>query len=149
MRTGAGELLVLDASVAAKWILPPGSEPFAEQALWLLRQYETGELRFVVPDSFWAEIGNVLWKVVQQGRLPAANAYRAVAELRNQKLPTVPASLLLEEALAIAIAFRRSVYDSLYVALALQSKAHLVTADERLANALAARFPVKWLGSAW
>jgi predicted nucleic acid-binding protein len=28
-----------------------------------------------------------------------------------------------------------------------QSGAELITADERLANALAARFPVKWLGS--
>jgi hypothetical protein len=31
--------------------------------------------------------------------------------------------------------------------LAVQSKADLVTADERLANALAAHFPVKWLGA--
>jgi predicted nucleic acid-binding protein len=28
-----------------------------------------------------------------------------------------------------------------------QSKCDLITADERLANALAARFPVKWLGA--
>ena len=41
----------------------------------------------------------------------------------------------------------RAVYDCLYVALAVQSKSDLVTADERLANALAARFPVKWLGA--
>jgi predicted nucleic acid-binding protein len=32
------------------------------------------------------------------------------------------------------------------VALALVSKANLITADERLANALAAHLPVKWLG---
>jgi predicted nucleic acid-binding protein len=29
----------------------------------------------------------------------------------------------------------------------LQAKADLITADERLANAMAARFPVKWLGA--
>jgi predicted nucleic acid-binding protein len=38
------------------------------------------------------------------------------------------------------------VYDSLYVALAVQAKTELITADERLANSLAAHLPVKWLG---
>jgi predicted nucleic acid-binding protein len=53
----------------------------------------------------------------------------------------------LEEAFSIAATFDRSVYDSLYVALAARLKAELVTADDRLANALAANLPVKWLGS--
>jgi predicted nucleic acid-binding protein len=54
---------------------------------------------------------------------------------------------LLEEAFSIALTFDRTVYDSLYVALAVRLKADLVTADERLANALAAHLPVKWLGA--
>jgi predicted nucleic acid-binding protein len=33
------------------------------------------------------------------------------------------------------------------VALAVQFNVEMVTADERLANALAARLPVKWLGA--
>ena len=37
--------------------------------------------------------------------------------------------------------------DGVYVALAVASKAHMVTADERLANALAAYLPVNWLGA--
>lgn len=40
----------------------------------------------------------------------------------------------------------RSVYDSLDVALAVRMKSQLITADEGLANALAAYLPVKWLG---
>jgi predicted nucleic acid-binding protein len=54
---------------------------------------------------------------------------------------------LLVEAFAIATAFERAVYDTLYVALAVNSKSQIVTADERLATALAAHLPVKWLGS--
>jgi predicted nucleic acid-binding protein len=47
----------------------------------------------------------------------------------------------------MAAAFERTVYDSMYVTLAVISGAPLITADERLANALASRFPVRWLGS--
>jgi len=54
---------------------------------------------------------------------------------------------LLPEALTIAFSFDRSLYDCLYVALAVESRTDLITADERLANALAAQFPVKWLGA--
>jgi predicted nucleic acid-binding protein len=32
------------------------------------------------------------------------------------------------------------------VALAIQFKTEMITADERLANALAAHLPVKWMG---
>ncbi len=50
-------------------------------------------------------------------------------------------------ALSIALQYGRSLYDCLYVALAVRSNAELVNADEKLANALASRFPVKWLGA--
>jgi predicted nucleic acid-binding protein len=50
-------------------------------------------------------------------------------------------------ALTIAFAANRSVYDALYVAVAVESGRSLVTADERLVQGAAARFPVQWLGS--
>jgi predicted nucleic acid-binding protein len=60
---------------------------------------------------------------------------------------TFSARPLLEDAFTVACTFNRTVYDSLYVTLAIVTNTQLVTADERLANALAAHFPVKWLGS--
>jgi predicted nucleic acid-binding protein len=39
------------------------------------------------------------------------------------------------------------VHDSLCIALAKERKIFLVTADEKLANAVAAHLPVKWLGA--
>jgi predicted nucleic acid-binding protein len=39
------------------------------------------------------------------------------------------------------------VYDGVYIALAVLTGMPLVTSDERLANALAARFPIRWLGA--
>jgi predicted nucleic acid-binding protein len=88
-----------------------------------------------------------LSKVVRQGRLQAAAAQSALHAIRDRNFPTVSSHTLLVEAFAIATAFDRTVYDALYVALAVDSKSQLVTADERLANALAAHLPVKWLGS--
>ena len=60
---------------------------------------------------------------------------------------TSPCRPLLRDALTIALAFDRSVYDAVYVALAMVSNAPLLTADERLANALGVRFPIRWLGA--
>jgi predicted nucleic acid-binding protein len=62
-------------------------------------------------------------------------------------IATVPSFDLLPQALLLAMSHDRTVYESLYVALAVQSKSEMITADERLANALAAKFPVKWLGA--
>lgn len=140
-------LFVVDASVAAKWFLPAASETHTEDALRLLRRYTTGQVQFIVPDLFWAEFGNILWKAVRQSRLTRAAAETAIKAMKDRNLPTVPSVAVLDEAFTIATAFGRTVYDSLYVAVAIHSKTVLVTADERLAHALAAHLPVKWLGS--
>jgi predicted nucleic acid-binding protein len=138
---------VIDASVAAKWFLPPSGEPLAEEAWLLLAGYGEGRLQFAVPDLFWAECANILWKAVRQGRWTRSAAEEALLALKGRSLPTTSSLALLEEAFSIAATFDRTVYDSIYVALALRFKAELVTADARLANALAAHLPVKWLGS--
>ena len=140
-------LFVIDASVAAKWFLPAEGETLAHEAVEFLRRYATGQIRLIVPDLFWAEFGNIMWKAVRQGRWTTKAADTAIAAMKERDLPTVPTLTLLEQAFAIANAFQRTVYDSLYVALAISSKALMVTADERLAHALAASLPVKWLGS--
>ena len=138
---------VIDASVAAKWFLPATSETLAAEALDLLKRYAAGDVRVVVPDLFWAEIGNVLWKAVRLKRMSQRSAESALRVMWQRNFPTVSSYSLLETAFALASAFDRTMYDALYVALALQSKSELVTADEHLANALAAHLPVKWLGA--
>jgi predicted nucleic acid-binding protein len=138
---------VLDASVAAKWYLPAEGETNKETALALLRDYSSGTIELVVPDVFWTECGNIFWKAARQGRISARTAEDSIADLVTFDLVTVGSKALLREALRIASEFDRSVYDAAYVALASEWHAPLVTADERLANALAARFPIRWLGA--
>jgi predicted nucleic acid-binding protein len=142
-------LVVVDASVAVKWFLPGKEESLVSQAVALLDAYDDQQVRFVVPDLFYAETASAIWKAVRTGRVSRAFGDKALVLLREREFPTIPALKLLDRAFQIAADYGRTVYDSLYVALAVQTGAHLITADERLANALAARFPVKWLGVAY
>ncbi len=139
--------LVVDASVAAKWVLPPANETLVPEALRLLDLYAKGEVRFLVPDVFWAELGTVLWKAVQQKRLTSATAVQAIKTMRSRGLPSVASEKLLSDALSVAFSTGRTLSDCMYVTLAMASHAQFVTADENLANAVAARLPVKWLGA--
>lgn len=139
--------VVVDAGVAAKWFLPVAGESLVPRAAGLLSRFSRGEIRLLVPGIFWAEVGNLLWKAVNQARCTREFALSALRTVQDLDLPTVPNSVILEKAFEISLDFGRSVYDCLYVALALQSSAVFITADERLSNALAAYFPVKWLGS--
>jgi len=138
---------VIDASVAAKWFLPASGEAFTAEALGMLQSYTEGRLRLLAPDLFWPELGNILWKAVRQGRMSRESAGEAIQALEDRRIPTAASLPLLKDAFAISAATGRTVYDAMYVALAIVSNAPLVTADERLANALAARYPVRWLGS--
>jgi predicted nucleic acid-binding protein len=138
--------LVLDASVAIKWAVPSSNEPLVAESLHLLRRHMRGEVNLIVPDVFWAEVSNVLWKGVRRQRWNRRLAEDAASQMIDRDFLTISSLTLLPDALKIAFANDRSVYDCLYVALAIQFKAQVITADERLANALAARFPVKWLG---
>jgi len=138
---------VLDASVAAKWFLPPAHETLVPEAQRVLRDYAEGKLRLLVPDLFWPEFGNILWKATRQGRISQRSAEDAISAMAERNIPTASGLPMLHDAYLVATAFERTVYDCMYVALAVMSGAPLITADERLANALAARFPVRWLGS--
>lgn len=141
------KVLVVDASVAAKWVLPSALEPYSEYALRLLDSYLQKQISFIVPDLFWAEIGNVLWKATRTGRVTFADAKLALQVVIGNQFETVPSRSLLDRALEIAATFGRSFYDCLYVALADSNRADFVTADEKLVNSLGERYPVKWLGA--
>jgi predicted nucleic acid-binding protein len=139
---------VLDASVAAKWVLPEQGETLSREAVLLLTRFAGGEVEFAVPDLFWPEVGNILWKCVRTGRIGEASALEGLARLQALRIPSYPSEPLLVDAATIAFAFDRTVYDSIYVALAVLLGRRLVTADERLANAVGIRLPVVWLGAA-
>ena len=105
------------------------------------------KIHLIVPDFFWVELTNVFWKAVRRGRCTQETAVAALAALLEYQIPTISSLNLLYPSLKKAVLHGRSVYDSIYVVLAVEAEAQLVTADEKLANALAGHFPLKWLGA--
>jgi predicted nucleic acid-binding protein len=137
---------LVDASVGAKWCLPAADEPYVQEAEDLLESFKLSQVRLFVPDLFWTEVANALWKSVRRKKLSLDRAIESFSILREAGIATLPTASLLPEALNIAALCDRTVYDSVYMVLAVQSSTEMVTADERLARALAAYLPVKWLG---
>jgi predicted nucleic acid-binding protein len=138
---------VIDASVVLKWLGLFHHEPLTDKAQTLLDRWLTGAVDLIAPDLLWAEVANAHWRGARQNRFTPAAARASLATLHGHGLPTVGSEPFIDKALEIALRHGRTTYDSLYVALAADLSATLITADEKLANALAGSFPVKWLGA--
>jgi len=123
--------LVVDAAVAVKWFVPETHS--AEASRLLHPQHE-----LLAPDLLFPEVGNVLWKKVERRELQPEEARSVLHGLARVSLAVHPCQPLVPAALEIALANRRTVYDSLYLALAEARGCRLVTADRRLFNALSA-----------
>jgi predicted nucleic acid-binding protein len=122
--------VVVDSSVALKWFVP---EALSEVAARLLdAPYE-----LAAPDLLVPEFGNVLWKKMRRSEVRRDEALEILAGLRQVPIATVSSADLVEPALEIAAAHGRTVYDALYVALAVEMDCALITADDRLVNSFA------------
>jgi len=120
---------------------------FATRLCVFSKRWLDSKIHLIVPDFFWVELTNVLWKAVRRGHCTRERAVTALAALLDYQIPTISSLNLLYPSLKKAVLHGQSVYDSIYVVLAVEAEAQLVTADEKLANALAGHFPVKWLGA--
>jgi predicted nucleic acid-binding protein len=137
--------LVIDSSVAIKWFLP---EQYTAEARRILDGYQRGDLTLLAPELIYAEVGNIVWKKQQFHHLAEADAQQIITEFQALVLITIPSVRLLNDAYRLAIAHRRTVYDSLYLALSVQEQCPFVTADERFVNAISTSFPnIIWLAN--
>lgn len=135
--------VVIDASVAVKWFI---TEPFSTEARKVLDSYSGGLLRFFAPDLIHAELGNTIWKKHLFQGLAKDDAYQILDEFSKLPITFLPSSTLVDDAFRLAVAHRRSVYDAMYLALSVRESCPLVTADERLVNAVSSAFPnLVWL----
>jgi len=116
--------VVVDASVAAKWVI---AEIGSDRANEL--RTETG---LIAPSLIAAEIGSALWKAVRRGDVARADALLAIRAVLLPFDTIVANEELHQRALEIAIDLRHPIYDCFYLALAERERAPLVTADGRL-----------------
>jgi predicted nucleic acid-binding protein len=126
--------LVVDASVAAKWLFV---EPDTGKARAILDSAESGELQLLAPEILPAEVANSLWKRTQRGDLDRASAMGLFDGFQRVEFKFCSVQELIEPALSIAFRQHHPVYDCLYVVLARREGCDLVTADERLFKAFA------------
>ncbi len=125
---------VVDASVGIKLFVPEDGSEQADRLFDRLAQEPSAS--FFVPDLFYVECTNILWKYVQRFGYPAENARQDVVDLQSLALHSVPTADLVDEALELALAFDITAYDASYVALAQRLRLPLVTADHPLAQKL-------------
>jgi predicted nucleic acid-binding protein len=117
--------------VAAKWYFP---EPGHEAASGILTRGISGEHELLAPDLIVPEFVNVLWKHVRRRECSIPEA-EAILELWEADRPAlVPSADLATKAFQLATALDQSLYDCLYLALAIGIDARLVTADRKLAR---------------
>ena len=135
---------VVDASVAAKWFVP---EIYSDAATLLLNP----AFSLYAPDLIAAELGNVLWKKVRRGEIESSDAAEILTAFSRMPIEMRPASVLVGAALELAVAIDRTVYDSLYLALAIAENCALITADAKFlaaAKASGAADHVRWVEDA-
>ncbi len=126
----AADILVLDASVAAKWFI---NEPDSEQAQPLLSEVAQGRWQLIAPDLFQIELAHIFWKNRYHGYV-RGQLRAALKELNNLNMEFVPVPSLFDKAVDIAYNQEIAVYDACYMALAVAFRAPLASFDQTLAK---------------
>ena len=121
---------VVDASVAVKWLV-------VEEDADVAQELATSSQDLHAPRLMASEVANALWRKARTGELE-----RRVASVLLASVPEMPVRWGADEtvsadAVRLALALDRPIYDCVYLALAQRIGAVMLTADRRFANALA------------
>ena len=114
--------VVIDASVALKWVL---DEPGKEAADALLEE------ELIAPSLWLLEAANALWRRTQRGEINDEEAKERLTELYNAPVTTTTIEDDLLAAADLANLLGHPVYDCLYLAMAIRENTYVVTADCR------------------
>jgi len=124
-------IFVVDASLVVKWFVPEIHSEAAQR--WLDAAHD-----YVAPDLLFPEVGNVLWKKVRRKELAERDARQLIVDVAHVGIETVATRSVLEDALALALAAGVTVYDAIYLTLAIRLDTALITGDQRFVDTIAA-----------
>ncbi len=120
---------VIDCSAAAAAFL---EEPDGEHAMALITCGDD----VTAPDLIDTEFGSVLWKRCMRGQMTEAEAAPLLCDFLNCGISRESSHDLVQRALELALTTKRSVYDCLYLAMAVDLDTVLYTGDMRFLNSL-------------
>lgn len=119
---------VLDASVLAKCL-------FTEADSVSARAVVARAERLIAPDYLFIELSSIAAKKIRRDGVTDAYAAEAIRRARPVLDELAPAGPMAAKALELAIEHGVSVYDALYLALAMLRESVVLTADIRLVEA--------------
>ena len=127
--------LVLDPSVVIKWYVP---EVLTDAAVSLKRRIHEESWPVAVPQLFFVESANVLWKKTSlKKELSRREGEAILSGIMGLPFYVVEDREVLPRAMRLASEYSISVYDALYLACAIRFKSVLVTADSALTRNIA------------
>lgn len=142
---GVSGFVVVDASVAVKWLV---REEHTDKALAILRAWHDEEVTPVAPHLLPFEVANALHRKVFRGELDVGDSTRLVSRLFESRLELHQPPGLHVRALQLASQLQQgAVYDAHYLALAERVGCELWTADARFYRAAGPAVDnLRWLG---
>jgi predicted nucleic acid-binding protein len=127
--------VVLDASVAAAWLLP---DEACEASRGVYVRARRGSLVLHAPELWLWECGNIIASGVKRRRLSAEDAlltWSVLDAIRVRVELASPAPAQVRAALVLALDHGLSLYDAAYLWLAASLRLPLLTTDRGLARA--------------
>lgn len=120
--------MVIDTMVFAYALLKV--EGYYEQAIAAI---ETAE-QIIVPDSMFAELGNVVWQWIEFRQLPLETGLEVLEDAEALVDRVIPTAHVRELALELAVQASHPFYDALFVAAAIREQVQVITFDLKLAT---------------
>lgn len=134
-------MIVVDASVATKWVI--AEEPAADKAFLLLQRHLEKKETILIPSLLFVEVANSLATKSQFAPAEAVQGIKLVYDANLKEIE--PREEDMVRSITLAKKHGTTVYDMLYAVIAKRHKAILVTADAYFRKKT--RFPfIKLLG---